>query len=519
MSRTKDNFRVKFLASASLITWACVAASPALAASDAGDVKALVERLERLEAANAKLQAEVRDLRSSNAPEQAVEPVTPYTPAPMLAPAQAPAATASAASVEPQRAVRNSSVVGINPAYGYAILDHAEGVNQRLLMQLNARRDGKLTDMVTLSGGVTVIANAQFSNRKDKFGYLMRHPTPNNQRTKATQDLAVSSAQLAATFLPEDYVTGYVEMLYDPQQSFASGTLTALARNQVQVRKAYVMVGNLAKSPFYVAIGKMDVPFGLQDTVSPFTNSTNWHAFAPLAYGGQVGYSRNGVNVRVMALMGGAQFRSANTPVDGTAVPAKVNNFTVDGSYTLSFNDTGTLRVGGSYIHGSAYCQGYPVFHFNPCADNVPAWSAYGQLDMGRLRLIGELARTTKVWPGTQVPDPRNPLSQFAASRVTAFTVGGRYLMPVLEGGSKVSVEYSKFIAGPEGAPWQRQDQLVVGLSHRLSPSVDLGGEYIRVNGFAPLNFVSGGNFTDGSTWSDSSAQSNVLMLALQAAF
>ena len=279
------------------------------------------------------------------------------------------------------------------------------------------------------------------------------------------------------------------------------------------------MLGDLAKSPFYVAIGKMDVPFGLQDTVSPFTNSTNWHAFAPLAYGGQVSYSRNGLDIRAMALVGGAQFRGANTPVDGTAIPAKVNNFSIDGSYTLSFDNAGTLRIGGSYIHGSAYCQGYPVVHFNPCSDYVPAWSAYGQFDLGRLRLIGELARTTKVWPGTQVPNPLNPLSQFAASKVTAFTVGGRYLLPVLPNGSNLSAEYSKFVAGPEGSPWQRQDQLVIGLSHRLAPSVDLGFEYIRINGFAPLNFVSGGNFADGSTWSDNSAKSGVLLMALQAAF
>jgi len=492
---------------ASLAVLACLAAAPAHAASDPGDVKALVERLERLEAANARLQAEVRDLRAADAVQ------------PAAAPAAAPAAVVSTASAEAPRADHNTSVVGFNPEYGFAILDHAEGVNKRHLIQLEARRDGTLTDMVTLSGAVTVIANAQFSNRTDKFGYLMRHPTPNNQRTKATQDLAVSSAQLAATFLPADYVTGYVELLYDPEQSFGAGTLTALARNQVQVRKAYVMLGNLAKSPFYGAVGKMDVPFGLQDTVSPFTNSTNWHAFAPLAYGGQVGYSADGLNLRAMALVGGAQFRSANTPVDGTAIPAKVNNFAVDGSYQLAVSDDGSLTVGGSYIHGSAYCQGYPVVHFNPCSDNVPAWAAYGQFDLGRLRLLGELARTTEVWPGTQVPNPANPLSQHAASRVTSFTVGGRYLLPVLERGLNASVEYSKFIAGPEASPWNRQDQLVFGLSHRLSPSVDLGGEYIRINGFAPLNFVSGGNFADGSTWSDRSARSDVLMLALQAAF
>ena len=84
-------------------------------------------------------------------------------------------------------------------------------------------------------------------------------------------------------------VTGYAELLYDPEQSFGQGTITALARNQIQLRRGWVMFGNLDQLPVYALVGKMDTPFGLNDTVNPFTNSTNWHAFAGLAYGGQVG--------------------------------------------------------------------------------------------------------------------------------------------------------------------------------------------------------------------------------------
>ena len=37
------------------------------------------------------------------------------------------------------------------------------------------------------------------------------------------------------------------------------------------------------------AIGKMEAPFGLMDTVSPFTASTVWHAFGGLAWGALAG--------------------------------------------------------------------------------------------------------------------------------------------------------------------------------------------------------------------------------------
>ena len=40
-------------------------------------------------------------------------------------------------------------------------------------------------------------------------------------------------------------------------------------------------------------------------------------------------------HVRAMAVQGGAQFRSANVPVEGSSVPSRLNNFAVDARYTL----------------------------------------------------------------------------------------------------------------------------------------------------------------------------------------
>lgn len=480
----------------------CTLATPALAAPSEAEVGALISRLDRLEADNARLKAEMEQLRSQ----------APSAPAP--APAAAAAQNETSGDQGGQR-----GTIGLDAAYSDAILDHTQGVNQRRIIQLEARSVGDLDEVLTLSGQVIAIGDAHWSNRPNKFGYLMRHPTGNNQRTKATQEIALNSAQIALTFTPTPDITGYVELLYDPEQSFGAGTITALARNQVQVRKAYVMWGNLKKSPLYVAAGKMDVPFGLQDTVSPFTNSSNWHAFAPLAYGGELGYYRDGLSLRAMAVVGGAQFRGANTPVDGTAVPSKLNNFAVDGSYRMGFGDGNSVMLGASYLHGSAYCQDYPVTHFSPCNQRVPAWAAYGRVNLGQFELIGDFATTSKVWPGTHVPDPANPLSTFAASKVSSYTVGGRYTLGGKDSNTRFSLEYSKFIAGPVDSPWHRQDQTVFGVARQFVPGVSLFGEFVRVAGYSPLNFISGGNFPDGSTWSDASARSQVIVTGIKAGF
>ncbi|MCB2088106.1 MAG: hypothetical protein KDD98_04670 [Sphingomonadaceae bacterium] len=497
---------------------ALFASVPALAAPDDTDLAALLARVERIEEENARLRADLEALRRKDEAREAAQQAA--APAVIAA---TPAAVATAPVAVTQQASMVSDdgrpLFGIDTNYSRDILDHTRNISTRQVIQLQARKEGRLNSVVTLSGEVIAIADAHWSNRPNKFGYLMRHPTGNNQRTKSTQEIAINSVQLGVTMAPTSNFTGYFEMLYDPEQSFGQGTITALGRNQIQIRKAYVMYGDLNKSPIYASAGKMDVPFGLQDSVSPFTNSSTWHAFAPLAYGGQVGFLQGGISVRAMAVVGGAQFRGANTPVDGTSVPSKLNNFAIDGSYTLDIADEASVMLGGSYLHGTAYCQSYPVVHFNPCADNVPAWAAYGRVNYGKLEVIGDFAKTTKVWPGTQVPDPTNPLSAFAAHKVTSFTAGGRYLFGKEDKGTRVSLEYSKFIAGPKDSPWRRQDQTVVGLAQYFGEGATLFGEFIRTRGFSPLNFISGGNLADGSTWSDASARSNVLVLGARLGF
>ena len=229
------------------------------------------------------------------------------------------------------------------------MLDHAENVNTKPLMQLAAIDDGELPDRVTLSGGITAIANWQFSAVDDKFGYLMRHPTSNNQLGGEVSEVVLHSANFAFTARLTDDLTGYAEFLYDPQQSFGPGTITALTRNQLQLRRGWIMYGDLDNLPVYALIGKMDTPFGLNDTVSPFTNSTNWHAFSGLAYGAQVGVVLDGLHLRGMLIQGGAQFRAANVPVEGSSVPSRANNFAFDARYTLGFGGVDdSIMVGAS---------------------------------------------------------------------------------------------------------------------------------------------------------------------------
>ena len=413
--------------------------------------------------------------------------------------------------------------IDIPSQYGYDILDPTTNINRKQLLILQRKQEGVLVpDTLRMQAAITTVANYQASNKGNKFGYIMRHPTVANEVGTTVSEAAVHSLQLGFTGMLGDWITAGAEILYDPEQSFGPGTNTALARNQLQARRVYALLGNLDRWPIYVGLGKMAVPFGLTDTVSPFTASSVWHAFGGLANGVTVGYMTKGLNLSIMGIQGGAQFRAAHAPVRQTSVPSRLNNFAVDASYSVNPTPAAVLLLGGSYQHGTAYCQGFPVTHFGSCRDNNPAFGLYGRATYRGFTLKGELARTANAWPGTFNPG----MPEFAASRVTAFDVGAKYRHARGDGPIDFSVEFSRFDAGPDGAPWEDQDQLVLGVAWFARPSAKLFAEYVRVKGYAPLNFISGGNITTKNgevmpdrTHSDRSARCSVLILGLNLAF
>ena len=151
--------------------------------------------------------------------------------------------------------------------------------------------------------------------------------------------------------------------------------------------------------------------------------------------------------------------------------------------------------MGASCQPGSAYCQDCPVRHFEPCRDNNPAYAVFGKLDWGPFTLKGEFAKTTDVWPGTFNPE----IPHFAASSVTAFDIGTKYRFGTGAGPLGVSVEFSRLVTGPAGAPWERQDQTVVGAAWFAESSVKLFAELVAISGYAPLNFIGGSSVRDAT--------------------
>ena len=205
----------------------------------------------------------------------------------------------------------------------------------------------------------------------------------------------------------------------------------------------------------------------------------------------------------------GAQFRALHSPVDSTNVPSRLNNYVVDANYTAALGQRLTTNVGFSHVRGTAYCQGFPVVHFQACSENNSARSAYVVIHyLERIAVKAAFAKTLNEWPGTHNPNP--PLDTFEASKVSSLSIGASYAVLLSKSAIlKVSGEFSNFVAGPDGSPWERQNQYVAGAALSIGSSSSLFVELFRTEGFAPLNFVSGGNLDDlGTTISDADARS-----------
>jgi len=408
--------------------------------------------------------------------------------------------------------------VGFNSEFAYKMLDQNQDL-RKVNILLDEKMKGTVKNNRLIIGTSLIsIFDYQHSNTDSKFAYLMRMPTASNQIGKDVTEAVIHSFQLSATAMVNSWLCMHAELLYNPEQSFGTGTITDLERNQIQLRKGFVVFGDLSRFPLYGALGKMDAPFGQMGSVSPFTNSSMWHAFGGLGYGAQLGFKKWGLHAKFMAVQGGSQFRAMNMIVgDNTAVPSKLNNFVADLNYSFPLLTDVSLLIGGSYLRGSAYCQDFPITHFSTPTQNNPAYTYYGTLNIKNyLILKGGFAKTTKVCEGTHNPTP--PLDVFEASKVSSLELGAKCnLNQSKKLKYTLSAEFSNVITGPEGAPWERQNQLVFGFQMLFNNSSKLFFEAFRTDGYVPFNFISGSEpnapFPAGTTHSVSDANSMGIVL------
>lgn len=138
----------------------------------------------------------------------------------------------------------------------------------------------------------------------------------------STTNIDLSAANLDAYILgPSNWTSGLMEFAYDNDLGTNEGSLFNNARTQnsrVFINKAFIIIGDFSKNPFYGSIGQMYVPFGVYSTTmvsSPLTKLLGRTQARAL----NLGYQQQAVN----SLYGAIYMFKGDSHGSGTG---KVNN-------------------------------------------------------------------------------------------------------------------------------------------------------------------------------------------------
>lgn len=352
--------------------------------------------------------------------------------------------------------------VGFDSCLTREMLDFQNRQTDKSLTLLS-HRSGDCFPELIIGGQMRSSFLAASTNTANKYSYLGRFP-PDFVGTSAT-DARLLHANMSGTAHFTKFAHGQFELLFSDVFSFPT-----FKQGSLQVRQAYIAIGDFETSPYYAFIGKHNISFGDMRTLSPFSQSVVWHYFGGLAEGVGAGVNSGNWNWTATAINGGRGIRV----VDSQAI-GQLNNFAANGTWRLPLGNCNSLQLGGGYLHGTIY-DAATAEHTNTAlfGQRNPAWDVNAHLNAGLWQFSGEFASTVKLWPvtGHEVAAWRGE----TARDICVFGLPGR-----------LSASFSEGIQGDRGTEFEFNRQLVLGLGVYPTINTQVTFEYVQSTGFAPL--------------------------------
>ena len=356
--------------------------------------------------------------------------------------------------------------LGFGPlSYSEVMFDRQEDVTNKIAKALKARQNGELPEMGLRFGGRAIgTIISEKSNTAGKFPILSRLP-PTHTKGKADTFGVINEISANAT-LTLPMITAFVQ-----------GEFTEVefpGQDDLQLRKAWVALGDLDRSPFYLAVGRKTVNFGQFETYLPFTHSHSSHYFwaqsdDPVV---ELGYVTDRTELSFTLIPAHRGLRVLSSPQNNGAL----SNFALNGSQVLDLGAQGQLRLGAGYLRGTIYDS--TIAHHPPDVGINrfwnEAWDVNATYSRGPLDVSAEFTRTLHDWPAT-------------GHKVSALTVQARYQSEILGRPATWSISASRGEQGTNGTEWERMEQIGLGLEVAPAPHLALGVEYLYNAGFVPL--------------------------------
>ena len=383
---------------------------------------------------------------------------------------------------KPESVLPDHWYVTANTAYADVILDYDENITSKAIDQLIFRQSGRIKNKkVYVSGLFKASYMGEWTNTENAFPILTRFP--DHASGTSSHSFFLDNAAIAFTATPTDYLTLFAQIEYH-ENHFES-------QDALQLRKAYVTIGDLNRSPLYLTFGRKTINFGDFDQYNPFTQNINNHFFKADSDGliAEVGFVNKFMHLTATAISGGRHLRTADT-----AEKDEINNFAVNGDIFIPIREGTTLKLGAGYLHGTIYNHTLP-HHPGPeldcpvmpgqqgvpkCRGRNAAWDIRAELTSPMFDIMAEYTATVDPWPATN-------------QKLESFLVQGRYKTELYDHKTHFTVSYSHsdigpFTTGGPGSPiFDSLEQIIAGMEVFINPNFSVGIEYSHNTGFAPL--------------------------------
>lgn len=402
------------------------------------------------------------------------------------------------------------STVRTNALHSRDMLDWQENTTGKTLTLLANRANGQLVDnALYLGGAVQGAFMYQKTDVDGQFPLLSRFPFFSNNTDDEAGVFAINNAALSFTSTFGDWTTIYLQPEY-------SETEYAPDQDEFQLRKAYVVFGNLERSPFYAAFGRKTIDFGNFDSYNAFTQNEGQHYFwavsdQPVL---ELGFYNNGWKFTGSAFSGGRQLRVAFADEDNN-----IGNYAFTAEKEFLLGKYGAFTVGGGYLHDTIYRDNFTSHTFQGRQNGTPpanlisgrnsAVNAFAEYNSPFFDAMVEYTTTLEPWAAAipQTPDgvpfPQyliDPLGSttnydninfdqdlevlVAQLRIKPMVNGRRIAIAASGSWGNISDDFGNPISG---ATFEDNQQHALSVEYPVNDYLDIGAEYVYNKGFIPF--------------------------------
>lgn len=425
----------------------------------------------------------------------------------------------AAANAFHQNASHDFNVGGVSvrtsAAHTDRMLDWQENLTGKTLTLLANRSSGVLKrDSLYLGGAIKGGFMYQRTDQPGQFPLLSRFPSFSPSTDMESGVFAINNAALSFTSTFGDWTTVYLQPEY-------SETDFARDQDEMQLRKAFVVFGNLEKTPFYAAFGRKTIDFGNFDSYNAFTHNEGAHYF--LAHSDQpvleIGYYDHGFKITGSAFSGGRQLRVAYAGEENN-----IGNyaFNAEKEFLFGKHHDKSFTFGGGYLHDTIYRNNFTAHTFQGIQNGTPpanfieyrnsAVSGFAEYNSPFFDAMVEYTTTLKPW-GAAIPQDVNgivdpayiidPLGSpndidninfdqnlevlVAQARIKPM-VNGRPLAIAATGSwGNIGDDFVGVGIGGQPTTWKNNQQHALSLEYPISPYLEVGAEYVYNKGFIPF--------------------------------